>query len=709
MKLAENMLFKYGSGKVIRVLYINPFTSIIYVIDMDSNRWSYPIPKDDFLTAYQNKEMIEENDDIYCRAVPEEELNELEKQKRDQAWEIVTFFKSKLSDDEHMFISKYRQKAMKETMVVFSISYNGLKNILIKYFKGSQTKCSLLPSYFRSGARGKERKAGNKKRGRPRKNGENAGVNIDENIKKVFKIGLNRYYYNTRKNSLKTTYELILKDFFVKEVIDENGVKIPVLNNVKDLPTYEQFLYWFRKSLNDGKREIIKREGTRVYQQNYRAIIGSSTQDAELGPGTLFQIDSTIFDCHLVSSFNRDIIVSRPILFLIMDVYSRLIVGFNITFESLNSYSGAMVALANSMTSKKELCKKYGIEIEDNEFPFCVPNRILSDRGELVNGYINGSIQNLGIIIQQTPAYHADYKGIIEQAFNQTNIKILPFVDGAVIGGNSKRERGEGLDYRLKSSMTIEDFTKVIIKSILFHNNHHVLSDYILEESMIENNVEKIPIRLWEHGLKYKKGQLRILPEEVIKTSLLPSQSGLITPKGLSFKKMLYASKYALENNWFQMARIKGNWKVKVCYNPTDLTDVLVFDEYGDGPFKFSLLEHLSMYSGKGESEIEQIKNFERELERTGKERELQEKMKLFTEIEDIVKEAREKTEAEKDYSKSNSQRLKGIKENQKNERLLHREKAKKEREMEVILDESIEEEDEFAMFRDWEESNDDE
>ncbi|OLN21641.1 hypothetical protein BTO30_13830 [Domibacillus antri] len=709
MKLAENMLFKYGSGKVIRVLYINQITSIIYVIDMDSNRWSYPIFKEDFLTAYKDKEIIELNEDNYIRAVSEEELNKLEKQKRDQAWETITFFKNKLADEERMFISKYRQKAMKETMSIFNISYNGLKNILIKYFKGGQTKSGLLPNYFRCGARGKERKVGERKRGRPRKNGENAGINIDEKIMKVFKIGLNRYYYNSRKNSLKTAFELTLKDFFVNEVIDENGVKIPVLADIKNLPTYEQFLYWFRKSLNDSKREIIKREGTRVYQQNYRAIIGSSTQDAELGTGEVFQIDSTIFDCHLVSSFNRDIIVGRPILFLVVDVYSRVIVGFNLTFESLNSYSGAMVALANSMTSKKELCKKYGIEIQDNEFPYCVPNRVLSDRGELVNGYINDAVENLAITIQQTASYHADYKGIIEQAFNQTNIKILPFVDGAVIGGNSKRERGEGMDYRLKSSMTIEDFTKVIIKCILFHNNHHVLSDYILEESMIENGVEKIPIRLWEHGLKYKKGQLRILPEKVIKTHLLPSHSGLITPKGLSFKKMLYASKYALENNWFQKARIKGNWKVKVCFNPTDLSDVLVFDEHGEGPFKFSLLEHLSMYSGKGEAEIEQIKNYEKELEKEGKERELQEKMKLFIEIEDIVKEAREKTEAERDYSKSKTQRLKGIKENQKNERLLQREKAKKEREMIAVFDEPLEEVDEFAMFRDLEECSDDE
>lgn len=699
MKLAENMLFKYGSGKVIRMLYINRITSIIYVIDMDSNRWSYPIPKDDFPTAYQNKEMIEVNEDNYIRVVQEEELNELERQKRDQAWEIITFFKSKLSDEEEMFVSKYRQKAMKETMEFFNVSYNGLKNILIRYFKGGQTKYSLLPNYYKCGSKGKNRKVGDKKRGRPRKNGENAGINIDDNIRKMFQIGLNRYFYNERNNSLKTAFELTLKDFFTKEVVDENGIKIPLLSN--SIPTYHQFLYWYRQ-LNDVKKEIISRKGTRVYQQNYRSIIGNSTEDT-------WQIDSTQCDFYLVSSLEgkRDLIVGRPTLHLVICAYTRCIMGMSISYESLNSYSGEMIALANSMTSKKEFCAKYGITIEDSEWPFAVPTKILADRGALNGKQIENAIENLGITIQQTPPYHADYKGIIEQAFNQLNLKVKPFVDGVVVNGSRAKERGQQ-DYRLKATLTIEEFTKVIIKYILFYNNHHVLADYVLDESMLEMGVKKIPNEIWKHYRNHSKGKLRILSEEAIRTYLLQSDTALITPKGLSYRKLLFAGEYALRNSLFQKARIGGNYRVKICYNPMDLSEVYMFDESG-GLHRFTLLEHLTLYSNKGIDEIEALKKWERDVDKKNKEKELQEKMKLYSEIEDIVKEAREKTEAERDYSKSKSQRIKGIKENQKNERLLQREKSKKEEEMEAILDEPLVEQDEFAMFRDWEGSNDDE
>src|SRR5699024_7562734 len=134
------------------------------------------------------------------------------------------------------------------------------------------------------------------------------------------------------------------------------------------------------------KKELITRLGSRNYYQNHRTIIGDSTQDAGLGPGTLWQIDATQFDVYLVSSINRNIIVGRPTLILVVDVFSRMIVGLNVTLESFNSYTGAMVALANAMLPKEDYCKQFGISLYRNEWDVhCVPQRVFADRGELNN------------------------------------------------------------------------------------------------------------------------------------------------------------------------------------------------------------------------------------------------------------------------------------------------------------------------------------
>ncbi len=677
MKFMTNMLFRYGDGKVIRVLYINRVSSIIYVIDMASNRWAYPLRLDDLRILQEQSEIIMLEEDIYCRVFFEEDLSEAEKMKREHDWEIVQYLLNCLEAEENLYISKYREKALKEAMQIFQLSYNGVKNLLIRYWHGAQTKNSLLPSYHRCGAKQRDRKSSNKKRGKPRNDEKSIGVNVDDNMKKLFKVALNRYYYSERNNSLKITYELMLRDSFVKEKVEHNGINLPVLLDKSKMPTYQQFLYWFKK-MNNAKMEISKRSGTRAYQQNYRTIIGDSTQDAGGACGSLWQIDSTLFDIYLVSSVSRDITVGRPIVFLVIDVYSRLIMGVNISYESLNSYSGAMVALANSMSSKKEFASRYGISIEDEEWPYCVPLRVMADRGELVGKQIENAIQGLGITIQNSPPYHADYKGIIESAFSVLNSRVKPFADGVVINGKGNKERGES-DYRLKANLTIEDFCKIVIKCVLFHNKNHVLTDYVLDESMLEEKIEKIPLQIWNHGVKNRKGQLRLLPEEMIKTHLFPMDKATVTARGVSYKKMLYASGYTLKNDWFQKARINGSWRVNICYDPRDLTNIYVRDEGEEGLLKLTLLDHLTKYANKGIEEIEKIATHEQKIDEKSKERELQEKVQLFTEIEHIVENAKRKTDSEKDYGKSKTQRLSGIKENQRNERLLHRASESKE------------------------------
>src|SRR5690625_904049 len=99
-----------------------------------------------------------------------------------------------------------------------------------------------------------------------------------------------------------------------------------------------------------------------------------------------------------------------------------------------------------------------------------MPNKVIDDRGELNNIKLENAVDNLGIYIHNRPPYRADAKGIIEQAFEQLKLKIKPFADGFVKDGKTTIERGNE-DHRLKANLTIDEFTKIVIKCILFHNN----------------------------------------------------------------------------------------------------------------------------------------------------------------------------------------------------------------------------------------------
>ncbi|MFB5088375.1 DDE-type integrase/transposase/recombinase [Psychrobacillus sp. PGGUH221] len=703
MEIMEGMFLENKEDKILRVVSCNRLSSIIYVIEIDSGRrFPYPIEMDVITSAIQQGEMVVITDDPFVRYVVEDELSVSEKQRRDKAWKVVMHVLEQMENEQQMFLNKYRQKAMKNTMAVFQVQYNTVKGYLIEYWRGGKEKNGLLPKYYQCGARGRDKTVGLKKRGRPKKYGNRKGININDEIKKFFNIGLNRYYYTSKQNTLKFAYEMTIKDFFTQQKEEVNGVIIPIIQ--EEIPTYHQFLYHYRKT-NNLKNEITKRKGSRIYYQQYRSIIGNSTQDSGLGPGTLWQTDSTPLSVTCVSSINRTILVGNPLLHIVMDCYSRIIVGFSLSFESLNSYSGAMSALLISMTSKRSYCEKYGLEIGNTWDIACIPHRIFTDRGELNGKQIESAIEGLGISIQNSSSYRPDFKGQVEQALNRIELQIGSLVDGASASRKRVRERGES-DARLKANLTIDELTIILIKCIIFHNNHHVLEEYVLTEEMVRAGVEKVPKSIWEFGVKHHKGILRTLPEEVIKFHLMPEYTASITARGVKFKQMYYASEFSLKNNWFESARMNGNKRIKIKVDVRDMTEIYTINEEGK-QHTLKLIDQYEKYRGKSIEEVEQIIVFEKEMETKSKQKELQEKMKLFNEVEEIMHEVRKSAEEERDVNISKSRRIKGIKENRKEERELQRALLKEEKEVEELeaLDDSAIEEikdddDELAIFR---------
>ena len=329
MDITKNQLVML-EDTVVRVLYIDKLSAITYVIEMDAFKWPYLVPLEVVVRASQKYESINIEESAYIRLFLEESLTTSQLKKRENAWEVVNFIISHLNGVE-LYIHRYRAPVLKEAEQLFKVGNKTLKKYLLMYWKGAGTKNSLLPFYDKCGGKGQEKKAGSKKMGRPRILVQEQGINIDENIKRIFKKSVNTYYYNERKNSLKTTYELMIKEHFSSQIRDKSGKQVLVLE--QKLPTYEQFLYWYRKN-KDIKKEVSTRGSCKEFYQKNRAIVGNSIQDSGLGPTNLYQIDSTIFDCYLVSMLNRNVIVGRPVLYTVMDVYSRVIVGINVTFES---------------------------------------------------------------------------------------------------------------------------------------------------------------------------------------------------------------------------------------------------------------------------------------------------------------------------------------------------------------------------------------
>ncbi|MBI5922891.1 MAG: DDE-type integrase/transposase/recombinase [Betaproteobacteria bacterium] len=367
-------------------------------------------------------------------------------------------------------------------------------------------------------------------------------------------------------------------------------------------PSFSQFDYWMGC---DGDRLEIKRERLhpRIYDKDLRGLLGTSTAEV-WGPGARYQIDATIADVYLLSRISRRKIIGRPVLYVVIDVFSRMIVGIYVGLEG-PSWVGAMMALANTAADKVAFCRAFGKDITPEMWPcHFLPAVFLGDRGEMEGRQIETLGYNFNVIVETAAAFRGDWKGIIEQRFRLLPAKFKPYVPGYI--QSDYRTRG-GTDYRLDAVLDIEQFTRIIIECVLYYNNHHEISRYDKDRDLAGDEILAVPSDLWEWGIANRSGRLRRYPEELVRFSLLPTAEATVTPNGIRLFGVYYTSARAVEERWFDRARQKGVWKVPVSYDPRDLNEIYLHDSMAAMTFQTChMTERSRAYKEMSMWEIEQ-------------------------------------------------------------------------------------------------------
>lgn len=336
------------------------------------------------------------------------------------------------------------------------------------------------------------------------------------------------------------------------------------------------------------------------------------------------------------------------------------------------SWAGAMMALANAFSNKVSFCKEYGIEIDEDDWP-ChhLPQAILGDRGELEGKMPETMINSLGIRISNTPSYRADWKGIVEQYFRLLDIKVKPFVPGHI--DVDFRQRG-GKDYRTDAKLDMYQFTKIIIKCILYYNNYHWMDEYEVDEMMIADNINPVPINLWNWGIEKRSGRLRSHNGDVIKLNIMPTAKATVRENGIKLKKMRYSCDKAIDEMWFERARNMGSWKVNVSYDPRNMNYIYIRSDDARSFEKCYMLDKRK-YSEKTLDEIEYLGAYEQMQKDIGKGEKMQSKIDLFSDIEAIVEDAVKMTDEQQDPTISKTSKVKGIRGNRHREKIENRKK----------------------------------
>ncbi len=652
----NQIFYDQEEDELYRILWVSPKTEFVYWIGLKSNSRIPKQAETAVLINYLGSGRLTEYEETF--SYPQEPTRQ-EKEQRDRIWKMM---ESALLDEPGIYDRRERRIHLERIEKETGIKKQNLYAYLARYWKGGKTPDVFIPEYKKRGARGRQRVGTEKRLGRPSHTESAFGKTLDENDLHNFEKAVKKYYLTRKELSFQATYERMLSDSYSVAVKDAGGTERWQLMPPGEVPSIRQFRYWYQKNRN-LKTEIQKRKGEAKYELTSRSVLGKSDY-GQMGPGSKYQIDATVGDIYLVSQFDRSNIIGRPVMYFVVDVFSRMVTGMYIGLEG-PSWVGAMMAISNAASDKAAYCREYGISITEEEWP-CrhIPAVILGDRGEMESKNADSLVSMLGIRIENAPPYRADLKGIIEQHFRTINTNATVFLPGRV--KPDMAERG-GKDYRLDAKLDIRQFTAIVIKCVLYYNNSHYMESFEKSRQMMEAGVEPIPLKLWSWGCRYCPGSLRVFPEEKVKLALMPTENASVTGKGVRFKGLYYSSQEMAEGLWFEKARSKGSCRLKVSYDPRDMGKIYAWDKSDERPIPCFLLDWEKKYTGKQLGEVQYEQEKEKQEKRRHQAQETEAKINLGREIDSIVKDAEKLSPVPE--ARPKSERLSGIRESRKEER----------------------------------------
>lgn len=594
MIFVKNEIVRFTvDNKMMRVLWVNHKGDQLVAIDMNKPRCSpewISVPHWDSMLLQGHIESV--LDDPLLRLPAEETISKAAIDKRDSSWRVI---ETAVRSEPQIYFPRFRGKLIRELAEQHKLNEDTVRNQIRRYWQRGMSKNSLLPDFEACGNIGQDKASSGKKRGRPRSDGT-IGTNMGEQSRRYFNIAITNHFLGGKRISFTDVYLVMLTRWYADDITlthtdgsSHDGTmrkrRRLVIRNPDDIPTIGMCRYWYKKT-RDMVAEIKARSGKKHYEKNLRPILGSSVAEA-ICPAYRYQIDATILDVYIVSKADRKTVIGRPVLYLVVDVWSRAIVGFHVGIESA-SWRVAMLSLLNAAEDKVAFCRRFGIDIEPAEWPQAgLSAVILGDRGEMESSMPEQLSNVLGIELENTPPYRADLKGAVERKFRTVQAAYKPFVQGYI--DVDYLERG-GHDYRLDATLTLYEITQQIIHVVLMHNALPV-SKYPMDVEMINDKVLPSPNELWNWGVSNRQGYLHKKDPELIKFATMPAMEVSIQSTGILFFGLNYESKHATKHNWHSAARMGHTRNEMVSYNPHNLDQIYLHNPFDRRKFEICILK----------------------------------------------------------------------------------------------------------------------
>ena len=518
----------------------------------------------------------------------EEEIDESYKIIRDENFSLI---EDLVSDPEFIFdyATKNRVPRLAKHANSKGKARTTISRLLNSYWRFGQDKNALLPAYQYSGGAGQQRKVSEKPLGAP-KTSRTLAVDrpktfiVTDTDKDNIRKSLKKHHLKPGGINLVETRKELLREYYAAEV-----KRAKALGEAPYVPSYKQVREWKYKLFT--KNEITKKSSTeRDYLLSKRDLLGDAKQKWPV-PGSCFEIDATVADVHIVSSFGKQYVLGRPTIYSIVDRASGLIVGLNVSLY-FASWRAARQALANAFLPKASYCKEFGIDIQENDWPAAhIPLRLMCDNGEMIGLAPQKLVVPL-TELQLSPPYRPDFKAMVERRFGLLNDEMIHKLLGTTRGG--KVVRGDK-DPRKDAIYTLKEFTALLIDAVLELNRSIYNSLATSSSLLIEKNLSPTPLNFWKAHIAEHKHALKLADSSEVISRLYPPAKASMTRDGIEYNNMYYSCDRVVQGKLASIARTNGQWQLDARINENTTNYIYVRFDKNDVFTKCNLLGKSNM------------------------------------------------------------------------------------------------------------------
>ena len=349
------------------------------------------------------------------------------------------------------------------------------------------------------------------------------------------------FYLTTERPSIKNAYKRL--SYLEWENNKKTGSATP-------LPSYDAF----RKRINNLDKYLVmsKRYGKRIADMRFKAYQKGVKVTRPL---ELAEIDHTPLDLMVVDVVSR-FPLGRPTLTSLIDKYSRMVLGFYISFTPPSTLS-VIECLRHAILPKAGL--KNLFPALNNDWPaHGIPETLMVDNGmEFRSSDLQEITRSLGMSIIRSPVRNPTYKGAVERHFRTVADNLLKDKPGKTFSNIFDKDEYDPAKHAI---ISLDSLVEIV---------HLWIADQY--NDTVNRTINTTPNRMWETGVEWYPVRL---PKSinVFNLALGKTVQRTIQHYGIDFEKLRFNS------DELALIRRKYKGKVTVKYDPNDISKIYVLD-----------------------------------------------------------------------------------------------------------------------------------